>query len=197
MQSVTTMTAPGVCTCRPPHGRAQHRNGRGRCTVPGCACLFAPPAPVKNLAPDPAPAGVATVDGDGLVLAFQPPARAPRRPSKLEAKLWNRLDRAGLPLPTLEYRFALSEGRQYRADGAYVDAKLLIEVEGGIWVGGRHNRGGGFDDDAEKYNLAALLGWRVLRFTNRMIADGTAIQTITRALERDDPAQLLLIGGES
>jgi very-short-patch-repair endonuclease len=72
--------------------------------------------------------------------------------------------------------------RRWRADFAVVDAKLLIEVEGGVWVNGRHNRGKGMAEDAAKYNTATLLGWRLLRFTPEMITSGKAIDTVLQAL---------------
>lgn len=176
------------CTCRPPHSKQLHRRGVGRCLVVGCACLFAPPAAAHPKAAPPA-RGRVTVDEHGLVVEFQAPTPAQRvlresQRTKLERALWRRIEAAGLPLPTLEYRFALSEGRRYRADGAYVDEKLLIEVEGGIWAAdpGRHNRGSGFEEDCRKYNLAALLGWRVLRFSERLIKSGEAVELIERAL---------------
>ena len=40
---------------------------------------------------------------------------------------------------------------------------VALEVEGGIWIGGGHNRGKGFAKDIEKYNEAVIFGWRVLR----------------------------------
>ena len=36
----------------------------------------------------------------------------------------------------------------------------------------------GFENDCEKYNLAALLGYRVLRFPERMIRTGGAVQVL-------------------
>ena len=54
--------------------------------------------------------------------------------------------------------------RKWRADFALPSYKVLIEIDGGIWSGGRHTRGAGFIGDMEKLNEAAILGWRVLRF---------------------------------
>jgi hypothetical protein len=42
---------------------------------------------------------------------------------------------------------------------------VAVEFEGGIWSNGRHIRGKGYARDVEKYNLAVLEGWRVLRYT--------------------------------
>ena len=61
--------------------------------------------------------------------------------------------------------------------------KVGIEIEGGAWTQGRHTRGKGFIADMEKYNHAALLGWRVLRFTPQQVLDGTAIAFIKKVLE--------------
>jgi very-short-patch-repair endonuclease len=46
-------------------------------------------------------------------------------------------------------------------------SRTLIEIEGGIFIpgGGRHNRGGGYAKDAEKYLEAVLAGWTVIRLT--------------------------------
>lgn len=85
-----------------------------------------------------------------------------------------------LPPDAEEYRFA--PPRRFRADFAYLDARILVEVEGATYANGRHNRGGGYESDCIKYNLAALLGWRVLRFTRAMIESGEATETIKRAL---------------
>lgn len=100
--------------------------------------------------------------------------------SHLETTLLYLIRANGLPDPEREYKFA--PGRKYPADFAYPDKKLLIEVEGGTYSGGRHVRGKGYEQDCRKYNLAALLGYRVFRFTSSMIEDGTAIETIKEAL---------------
>lgn len=149
--------------------------------------------------------GRVTVDAEGTVLAFERPNELPRamrlsEREKLERALWARIEWAGLPLPVLQYRWALSEGRQYRSDGAYIQQGILLEVQGGIWARdpGRHNRGSGYERDCERDNLAALFGWKLLRFTERMIKDGTAVATIARALGRDEAGgQLSLCTAES
>jgi very-short-patch-repair endonuclease len=61
-----------------------------------------------------------------------------------------------------EFRF--HPDRKWRADFAIPSAKILIEIDGGVWSGGRHTRGAGFVGDMEKLNAAAVLGYRVLRF---------------------------------
>jgi very-short-patch-repair endonuclease len=100
--------------------------------------------------------------------------------SKLEDVLANRIRIANLPEPQVEYRFA--PPRKFRADFAWPEHGLLVEVEGGIWSGGRHTRGSGFQTDIEKYNLATLMGFKVLRFTRDHIESGEAIDTIRQAL---------------
>lgn len=74
--------------------------------------------------------------------------------------------------------------RKWRFDFT-IGEDLAIEVEGGTWQAGRHTRGSGFEQDCEKYNRATLLGWRILRFTTRMIEDGRALKTIEEAISHD------------
>ena len=68
---------------------------------------------------------------------------------------------------TPEYQFCKS--RKWRADFAILDLKVLIEIEGGAYSGGRHVRGTGYIKDMEKYNRATIEGWRVLRYTPQQI----------------------------
>ena len=60
--------------------------------------------------------------------------------------------------------FKFHPSRKWRADFAIPSRRLLIEIEGGAWSGGRHTRGAGFVGDMLKYNAAAILGYRVLRY---------------------------------
>ncbi|MBU9316557.1 endonuclease domain-containing protein [Burkholderia multivorans] len=88
---------------------------------------------------------------------------------------------AKLPEPVREHRF--HPVRRFRFDFAWPHAKVAVEIEGGVWTGGRHTRGDGFESDAHKYNLAALDGWRVFRFTGAMVKSGAAISTVIQALK--------------
>lgn len=60
--------------------------------------------------------------------------------------------------------------------------QLAVEVEGGVYSGGRHTRGSGFVEDCRKYSEALCLGWRVLRVPSQWVHDGTAMRYIKRLL---------------
>lgn len=66
----------------------------------------------------------------------------------------------GLQFPVFEHVFA--PPRKWRFDLAWTTAKVAVEVQGGIWTRGRHNRGAAMLREWEKLNTAASLGWRVL-----------------------------------
>lgn len=79
--------------------------------------------------------------------------------------------------PQREFEFF--PGRKWRFDFAFPEQKLAIEVEGGTSFGNsRHGRGAGFEKDAEKYNRAARMGWVVLRYSTRMVVEGSAIDEV-------------------
>ena len=73
----------------------------------------------------------------------------------------------GIPFEQ-EYRFrGLNDQRRWRFDFVVLPLylQIAIEIEGGSYVYGRHNRPKGFAADCEKYNQATLMGWKVLRYT--------------------------------
>jgi hypothetical protein len=82
------------------------------------------------------------------------------------------LEVRGLPRPEREWKFDAK--RRWRFDYAWPQQMIALEVEGGVWTGGRHTRGAGFVRDMEKYNRAAVLGWRLLRVTpDKLVSFGT------------------------
>ena len=101
--------------------------------------------------------------------------------SALEEQFAQQIKAYSLPGMMREYRFDVS--RRWRFDFAFPLQRVALEIEGGIWCGGRHTRGLGFEADVEKYNQATLLGWRVFKATGRMVKRGEAIQLLKQALE--------------
>lgn len=100
----------------------------------------------------------------------------------------------GVPAPEREYRFAamqtggtgrgvrkrLQEARlkDWRFDFAWPDKMLAVEVEGGGWINGRHNRGAGFEEDMKKYHHAMRLGWTLYRCGSNLIMSWEAAPLI-------------------
>ena len=79
-----------------------------------------------------------------------------------------------------EYKFMT--GRKFRFDYAWPDRMTAFEVEGGIYRGkGGHTTIKGYEKDCEKYSLAAILGWKVIRATTGMCKDGRAIELLEKA----------------
>lgn len=71
----------------------------------------------------------------------------------------------------------LIEDRKWRVD-FLLKPSLVVEVEGGSWQMGRHQRPGGFEKDIAKYNALTIAGYSILRFTTAMVLSGQAIATI-------------------
>jgi len=116
--------------------------------------------------------------------------------------IWNMRASQKAPAPEREYHFAASVGRDYRFDFAWphprtlsrepversngrsLIAGLALEVDGGQYLarGGRHNT----DSDRAKLNLAAELGWVVLRYSSHMLLQSPddVIEQVQRALRR-------------
>jgi very-short-patch-repair endonuclease len=104
-------------------------------------------------------------------LEAEPPTDATNERKKAQADnlrhkfetLWRQLDG-----PPLEREFRFHPVRKWRADYRCGD-NVLIELEGGVWTGGRHTRGAGYNGDLEKYNAAQLCGYTVFRLTTDMV----------------------------
>lgn len=85
-----------------------------------------------------------------------------------------------LPEPEREWKFHPS--RRWRFDYAYVPWKVAVEINGGAWIRGRHNRPIGSIKDWEKINHAQLCGWIVLQFTPEQMRNLSALPLIEAAL---------------
>jgi hypothetical protein len=87
-----------------------------------------------------------------------------------------------MPEPKEEHQF--SKWRNWRFDRAWVAEKVAVELEGGLYTRGRHQRPKGFSDDCDKYNMASLEGWIVLRYTVVQMDDPEGmIAQVRRAIE--------------
>ena len=102
--------------------------------------------------------------------------------SKGEEQFAAQLDGAGI---NYEREQMLIPGRRFRFDFLITGTDLIVEVEGGTWSGGRHTTGAGFKKDCEKYNLALLHGFRVLRYTTDMVGKGDALAQIVEMLRQE------------
>ena len=81
--------------------------------------------------------------------------------------------------------------RKWRADFMVTRpymAMLLVEIDGGTWISGRHNRGSSIAKDYEKGAAAAILGYRVIHATTEQVNDGTCLAWIKAALGLEEAA---------
>lgn len=92
-----------------------------------------------------------------------------------------------LPAPVLEYRFHPT--RKWRFDLAWPSLLLAVEIDGGLFVAGRHSRGAGIRDAMEKTAHALMLGWRVMPLCPDHIKSGQALDWITQCIQAGDPAR--------
>ena len=100
--------------------------------------------------------------------------------SKIEDEFEFHLKLAKITGWVREYKF--HPQRKWRSDFCWPDYKIFVEIEGGVYMQGRHTRGKGFTADCEKYNEAVLLGWHVLRVTSQQVKNGQALQWIEKAI---------------
>jgi very-short-patch-repair endonuclease len=100
--------------------------------------------------------------------------------SKGEAAMQQMLDAYQVPY-VREFRFA--PPRRWRADFALLEPRILIEVQGGHWISGRHNHAISYEAELERINAAQIAGYRVLQYTTRQVVSGEAILEVMQLLE--------------
>lgn len=112
--------------------------------------------------------------------------------SNLEEVLAFHMQVVGLPDPVREFKF--HPKRQWRADFAWPEYKVIVEVQGGIWMkptsrghGKGHAHPKRIRQDCEKSNEAQIMGWLVVKLVDShigtMMSGGKAIDYVTRALK--------------
>ena len=86
----------------------------------------------------------------------------------------------GLPPPIHEYRFA--PPRKWRFDYCWPQADIALEVQGGLFINGRHNRGAALLKEHAKLNQAVILGWSVMFCTPTDIEIGAIFPILKQAI---------------
>lgn len=88
----------------------------------------------------------------------------------------------GVPRPLTELRFC--PGRKWRFDFCwFLESKVALECQGGVFTQGRHTRGAALLKEWEKLNEAAILGWRIIFCQPSDLLTVKLAQTIKRALK--------------
>lgn len=64
------------------------------------------------------------------------------------------------------YEYKFDSVRRFKFDYANLRLKIAIEMEGGIYTGTGHAKTGRYLKDMEKYNMAQIKGWIVLRYAH-------------------------------
>ena len=86
-------------------------------------------------------------------------------------------DKEGL-WPHPQYTF--HPGRKWAFDYAWPSLKVAVEIHGGAWVRGKHNRAAGMAKDHEKSNEAQRQGWIVLAFNTDALSSRAKLQEVVR-----------------
>lgn len=86
----------------------------------------------------------------------------------------------GLPVPVREYRFHPT--RKWRFDFLF-DCNVAVEVQGGLFSGGRHVRGAALLQEYDKINSAQIMGFIVLMVTPQQVENGEMFELVKRALK--------------
>jgi hypothetical protein len=90
----------------------------------------------------------------------------------------------GLDEPATEVRF--HPDRKWRFDFAWPDQMIALEVEGGIFTRGRHQRPAGMLADIEKYSTCAAMGWALIRTTPQNLCMNETLDLLKMAFARRD-----------
>lgn len=96
--------------------------------------------------------------------------------SVLETRFLRLIRRAGLPMPALQYRVSLPNGRVARLDFAYPQHRVGVETDGYRWHGGKAS----WERDLHRRNALTTLGWIVLHVTWRDVHEDP--ESVTRRI---------------
>lgn len=112
------------------------------------------------------------------IVALNPGLKRLRTPLPFDATAF--FVEAGLPEPVREFRFHAV--RRWRFDYCFPVHRVALEVQGGIFVNGRHSRGAALLKEWEKLNTAAGMGWRVLFCQPKDLCAFATVEMLATAL---------------
>lgn len=117
----------------------------------------------------------ANVDPNWVDPCFRPGSDLEFRFAHLWVELYPEID--------LHSQHQFCDGRRYAFDFAHLSSKTAIEIQGGTRVPGMgHSSGVGIQNDAEKAQLAASMGWLVIPVTGEQIEDAKTLERIKTAI---------------
>lgn len=80
------------------------------------------------------------------------------------------------------YEYKFDSVRKFKFDYANLRLKIAIEMEGGIFTGTGHAKIGKYLKDMEKYNMAQIKGWVILRYAHGQ--ESKIANDVKKAIER-------------
>jgi hypothetical protein len=103
-----------------------------------------------------------------------------RSSQQLAHEFLNVCEKGGMYRPELEFEFHPTRG--WRFDVAFVRHKIAVEIQGGVFIQGRHNAPVSFIKEQEKMNAAAVLGWRIIYRTPSNFLEFETLDLVRRAM---------------
>ena len=74
--------------------------------------------------------------------------------------------------------------KRYRLDFAHSNSCTGIEIQGGVYMRGRHVTGSGYERDCRKYNLAYTSGWTIFLLTSTMAKNSFWLDLISEHIQQ-------------
>lgn len=109
-------------------------------------------------------------------------------PIEAELELMLRANRVE-PAPLRQVDNWHAGGRRWRLDFYWPEQGLAAEVDGGLYVNGRHNRGAAMEEQYFRDQEAAMQGILVVRFSPKQVKSGRVVDVIRRLLQaKKNPA---------
>lgn len=105
----------------------------------------------------------------------KPKPKSPKPRSEIEELMAEQLKVYGLPEPVRQLKYL--EDRKFRADFAWPDRMIALEVDGAV-----HRIKGTFQRSFEREYLLKMAGWQVLHVGGNEVRKGIAIEWIRNLL---------------